>query len=89
MELSNDKIYLTLKAYIGTFFASMVVIYLIFGFVAWGWSVGSWYWSIRLIHIAVSMYIAHYYHRIFITLFSEETQDDNNFFYDASKRNYD
>lgn len=86
MELSKDKIYLIIKAYIGTFLASMTIIYLIFGFVAWGWSMGSWYWSIRLIHIAVSMYIAHYYHSIFITIFSEETEDENNFFYDASKR---
>ena len=86
MEHSKDKMYLTIKAFLGTFLASMFIIYLIFGFVAWGWSVGSWYWSIRLIHVAVSAYIAYYYHSIFITIFSEETEDENNFFYDASKR---
>ena len=89
MEHSKDKIYLTIKAFLGTFLAAMAIIYLIFGFVAWGWSVGSWYWSIRLIHVAVSAYIAYYYHSIFITIFSEETEDENNFFYDASKRNND
>jgi len=89
MELSKDKIYLKIKAFLGTFFASMIAIYMIFGFVAWGWSVGSWYWSIRLIHVALSAYIAYYYHGIFITIFSEETEDEYNFFYDASKRNDD
>lgn len=86
MDNSKDKIYLTIKAYLGLFLASMFVIYMIFGFIAWGWSMSNWYWSIRLIHVAISAYIAHYYHSIFITIFSQETEEDNNFFYDASKR---
>lgn len=86
MEHSKDKIYLIAKAYLGVFLASMFAIYLIFGFVAWGWNMSDWFWSIRFIHIAVSMYIAHYYHIIFIKIFSQETEDDNNFFYEASRR---
>lgn len=89
MDNSKDKIYLIIKAYLGLFLASMFVIYMIFGFIAWGWSMGSWYWSIRLIHVAISAYIAHYYHDIFITIFSQETEDEHNFFYEASKRNDD
>lgn len=85
MEHSKDNIYLIVKAYLGTFLACMVLIYLLFGFIAWGWSMSDWYWSIRLIHVAISVYVAQYYHNIFIILFSEETKDDNNFFYDASK----
>lgn len=73
---NNNNIYLIVKAYLGTFLASMVAIYLLFAFIVWGWSMSNWYWSIRLIHVAISMYIAHYYHNLFILIFSDDLDND-------------
>lgn len=89
MGQCKNSILTTVKAYFALFFISMFVIYLIFGFVAWGWNMGDWFWSIRLMHVACSAYIAHYYHQLLIIIFSDETEYDSNFFYEASKRNND
>lgn len=61
-----------------TFFACMVIIYLIFGFIAWGWDISEWYWPIRMIHIAISIYMAYYYHELIGIIYEKITSESNN-----------
>jgi hypothetical protein len=84
MENNKNGLYLQAKAFMAIWLVAWVIIYTIFAFVSWEWKTSNWFWSIRLIHVAVSTYIAYYYHKDLITIFLEDSDADN-FFYDASK----